>query len=94
MPTPDIATARELADLKARLVMLEQASKDRRKQLDEMRREQSDQIAALRKDLGTKIEDLAGVLKMAKGAAWLGGLLWVGILGVMALFASYTKGNH
>lgn len=90
----DAATARELGELKARLVMLEQASKDRRKQLDEMRREQAEQLAAMRKDLGGKIEDLAGVLKMAKGAAWLGGLLWVGILGVVALVVSYTKGNH
>ena len=94
MPTPDIATARELADLEARLVMLEQASKDRRKQLDEMRREQADQIARLREDLSDKIEELAGVLKMAKGAAWLGGLLWVGILGVAALIVSYMKGHN
>ena len=90
----DAATARELGEIKARLAMLEQSGKHRGKQFDEMRRENAEQLEKLRADLSTKIDQLTGVLKMAKGAAWAGGLFWGALISTGALLLTMWKGNH
>lgn len=87
----DAATARELGEMRARLVMLEQSAKERGKQLNEMRRENAEQIEKLRTDLSTKIGELADVLKVAKGAAWAGGLFWGALVSTGGLILTWWK---
>lgn len=92
--TADAETARELGEMRARLVMLEQSAKERGRQFNEMRRENAEHIEKLRTDLSKKIEELADVLKVAKGAAWAGGLFWGALLSAGALILTWWKGSH
>ena len=78
MPTPDIATARELADLEARL--------------DEIDRRGLERDAKLRA-LNDKLDELLGILNRAQGAGWVIGLAWAGLVVLGGWLISAWRGH-
>jgi len=65
MPSPDIATARELGIIVQRLDELERRS-----------RERDDKLKAL----DDKLDNLLAILNRAQGAGWVIGLAWAGLV--------------